>query len=175
MRISLVAAMAEDGIIGRDGGLPWHLPDDLKRFRALTTGHHVVMGRRTHQSIGRALPGRTNLVLSRDPSYRAPGCQVVRSLEEALEVASAAGEDEAFVIGGAAVYADALARADRIYLTRVGARVDGDVRFPALDAGAWVESSREEHVADTRHAYPFVLSVLDRAPPSSGPTARLEP
>ena len=162
MRISLIAATAENGVIGRDGRLPWHLPDDLKRFRALTTGHHVIMGRRTQQSIGRPLPGRTNLVLSRDPSYRADGCHVVRSLDQALGIARAAGEDEAFVIGGAAVYAAALALADRIYLTRVGARVDGDVLFPDLDPREWVERSREEHGVDARHAYPFALSVLER-------------
>lgn len=162
MRVSLIAAVAENGVIGRDGALPWHLPDDLKRFRALTTGHHVVMGRRTHESIGRALPGRANLVLSRDPGYRAVGCRVVRSLDEALDVARAAGDEEAFVIGGAAVYASALAVADRIYLTRVAAHLEGDVRFPDFDAAVWHERSRERHAADDRHAHPFALCVLDR-------------
>jgi dihydrofolate reductase len=162
VRVSLIAAVAENGVIGRDGALPWHLPDDLKRFRALTTGHHVVMGRRTHESIGRPLPNRTNLVLSRDPAFRAAGCRVVRSLDAALDLARAAGDDEAFVIGGEAVYVRALAIADRIYLTRVGVSVAGDARFPELDDRDWREIAREEHAADERHAHPFALCILDR-------------
>lgn len=170
MRISLIAAVAEDGTIGRDGRLPWHLPDDLRRFRALTTGHHVIMGRRTFESIGRPLPQRTNLVLSRDPALRADGIQVFSSLETALAFARVAGESEAFVIGGAAIYALALPLADRIYLTRVAARVGGDAVFPPIDEADWSERSREPHAADDRHAHSFELTVLDRVrrekPPS---------
>jgi dihydrofolate reductase len=162
MRVSLVAAVAENGVIGRYGRLPWRLPDDMKHFRELTTGHHVVMGRRTHESIGRPLPGRTNLVLSRDPGYSTAGCRVVPSLEDALAIARDAGESETFVVGGAAVYELALPRADRIYLTRVVARVEGDVSFPDLDPAAWLERSREDHPADDRHGYAFSLRVLDR-------------
>ncbi len=168
MRVSLIAAVADDGVIGRDGRLPWHLPADLAHFKRLTTGHHVIMGRRTHDSIGRPLPARTNLVLSRDPGHRAQGCTVVASLEGALAHARAAGESEAFVIGGAEVYAAALPLADRIYLTRVAARVPGDARFPGLDATRWVESSREERAADERNAHDLAFVVLDRRPGSPG-------
>lgn len=162
MRVSLIAAVAENGTIGRDGRLPWHLPDDLKRFRALTTGHHVIMGRRTFESIGRPLPQRTNLVISRDPSLRIDGAHVLPTLETAIEHARAAGESEAFVIGGAAIYALALPVADRIYLTRVAARVGGDAFFPPIDQAEWVEFASEPHAADDRHAHPFELLVLDR-------------
>jgi dihydrofolate reductase len=112
--VALVAAVAQNGVIGRDGALPWSLPADLRRFRERTTGHHVVMGRKTHASIGRALPGRVNLVLTRQPELVAPGCRAVRDLDEALRIARAAGESEAFVIGGAAVYGLALPLATRI-------------------------------------------------------------
>ncbi len=162
MTVSLIVAMSRNGVIGRDGDLPWHLPADLKRFRELTTGHHVIMGRKTHESIGKPLPKRTNVVLSRAADYTADGCTVASDLSVALERAVAAGEGEAFVIGGAGVYERALANADRIYLTRVGADVDGDVRFPPLDEARWSEVSREEHGADERHSYPFAFTVLER-------------
>ena len=158
----MIAALDRSGAIGRGGALPWHLPADLRRFRELTTGHHVIMGRRTHESIGRALPGRTNLVLSRDAAFRAPGCEVMRDLDAALARVRAAGDDEAFVIGGAEVYARALPAADRLYLTRVEAEVGGDVFFPPVEDRAWVERSREEHPADARHAHAFAFTVLDR-------------
>jgi dihydrofolate reductase len=162
VKLSLVAAVAENGVIGRDGALPWHLPADLKRFRRLTLGHHVVMGRRTHASIGRALDGRPNLVVTSRPQDVAPGCRAVRDLEAALALAREAGEREAFVIGGAALYAAALPLADRLYLTRVAASVPGDVHFPALDAESWQEVEREEHPADERHAYAYAFTLLTR-------------
>lgn len=165
MRISLIAALDEDDVIGRDGGLPWHLPDDLRRFRRLTMGHHVIVGRRTYESIGRALPGRTLLVLSRRRALQLPeGVCRAAGLAEALEHARAAGEEEAFVAGGASVYRDALPLADRIYLTRVHARVGGDVRFPPLSRACWREVAREEHAADEKHAHAFSFLVLDRRP-----------
>jgi dihydrofolate reductase len=159
--VALIAAVAENGVIGRDGDLPWRLPADLKRFRALTLGHHVVMGRATHESIGRALPGRTNLVLTSRPERVAAGCRAVATLDEALRVARDAGESECFVIGGAHVYAQALPLADRIYLTRVAATVDGDAFFPSLDAARWVETAREEHAADAEHAYALAFTLLE--------------
>lgn len=167
MKLSLVVAAAENGVIGRDGGLPWHLPADLKRFRRLTLGHHVVMGRRTHASIGRALDGRTNLVVTSRPHEVAPGCRAVPDLEAALALAREAGEGELFVIGGAALYAAALPLADRIYLTRVAAHVTGDVRFPPLDPATWREVSREEHPRDERHAHPYAFTLLERRAPRS--------
>ena len=164
MRITLVAAVAENGVIGRDGALPWRLSGDLRRFRELTTGHHVVMGRRTWESIGRPLPGRTNVVLSRDPFFRPEHASVVvePSLEDAIEHARLAGDTELFVIGGAEVYARALPLADRIELTRVAARVEGDVHFPALDALDWTQSPPEHHPADDRNEHSFAFVTLDR-------------
>ena len=162
MIVSLIAAVARNGVIGRNGALPWSLPDDLRRFRELTTGHHILMGRKTHESIGRPLPGRTNLVLSRSGAYRAPGCQIFSDLDPALARAQAAGENETFVIGGAAIYELALARTQRIYLTRIHAEVTGDTLFPALDEARWKESARTEHPIDESHEQAFALTVLEK-------------
>jgi len=158
--VSLVVAMDREHVIGRDGTLPWHLPEDLKRFRAITMGKPIIMGRRTHASIGRALPGRRNLVLTRDAGYDAPGCELCPSLDAAL--ARVADVEEAMIIGGAAVYREALARACRIYLTEVDAAVGGDVHFPPLDTAAWVEVARESHQRDERHAWDYCFRVLER-------------
>jgi dihydrofolate reductase len=170
--VSLVAAVAENGVIGRAGALPWSLPADLRRFRELTTGHHVVMGRKTHASIGRALPDRANLVLTRRPELVAAGCRAVPDLDAALRIARDAGESEAFVIGGAALYALALPLATRIYLTRVAARVDGDVHFPELDAARWQEVSRELRAPDERNAHPLAFTLLQAAAGRASPARR---
>lgn len=133
--------MARNGVIGRDNALPWRLPEDLKRFRALTMGHHIVMGRRTWESIGRPLPGRSMIVVTRDPSYAAPGCAVAHSLAEAIALA---GDDsEIFVIGGAELYREALAIAHRLYITEIQADFAGDAWFPGFDRRTWIEVSRE--------------------------------
>lgn len=161
MIVALVVAVADGGVIGRDGALPWSLPADMKHFRTLTTGHHVVMGRKTHASIGRALPGRTNLVLTRHPEQVASDCRAVATLDEALRVARDAGETLCFVIGGAGVYAQALPQARRIYLTEVHGAIAGDVRFPELDRAQWREVSREERAADERNAHPLSFTVLE--------------
>ncbi|HMM74714.1 MAG TPA: dihydrofolate reductase [Gammaproteobacteria bacterium] len=153
-RVNIVVALAANGVIGRDGGLPWHLPGDLKRFREITWGHPIVMGRRTHASIGRVLPGRLNIVISRDPGAGAAGAVVVRDLDAAL---AAAGEvPEVMIVGGAAVYAAALPRAARLFLTEVHAAVDGDVRFPDFDRSAWRETAREPHRGEGEFDYSFV-------------------
>jgi dihydrofolate reductase len=140
-RLSLIVAVARNGVIGKDNRLPWHIPEDLKRFRALTMGHHIIMGRRTWESIGRPLPGRTSIVVTRDRNYSAPGAKVVHSLADA--VAACAGDDEAFVIGGAEIYREALPQAERIYLTEVLADYPGDVWFPPLGT-EWREVCREQ-------------------------------
>lgn len=153
-------AVADNGVIGRDNQLPWHLPADLKRFKALTLGHAVIMGRRTFESIGLALPGRRNLVLSRDPEYSAPGIELFGSLTEALEGARQAGE--VFVLGGAAVFAEALGHADRIYLTRVHAQVAGDTRFPELDPRLWRQVADEPHAADSDNPLAYDFQIWER-------------
>ncbi|MCP4661456.1 MAG: dihydrofolate reductase [bacterium] len=160
MKISLIAAMAENRVIGRGNELPWHLPADLKRFKALTTGHVIVMGRKTFESIGKPLPNRHSVVITRNPEYRAPGVSVVRNLEGALE--KAAGDDEVFVIGGATIFAQALPRADRLYLTLVHAEPPGDVKFPHLPADEWLLSEDEPHPADERHACPYTFRRYER-------------
>lgn len=164
VKVTLVAAVAANGIIGRDGGMPWHLPADLAHFKAVTMGKTLLMGRRTHEAIGRALPGRLNLVLSRDARYRAAGCQVVASLEEAMAVAKGAGADELMVIGGGRVYADTLPMASRILLTEVKADVEGDTAFPALDPAVWREVARQEREADEWNPCHLAFVELVRRP-----------
>lgn len=161
MRISLVVAMDRQRVIGVAGGLPWHLPADLRHFRAITMGKPIVMGRRTYESINRALPGRRNIVVSRNRQWPTPpGCEVAHSLEHALELTSSSGE--VMIIGGAALYRAALARAQRIYLTEVNADVPGDVHFPPIAPEQWRETERVEHPADDRNAYPLSFVVLER-------------
>jgi dihydrofolate reductase len=145
-RVILIAAVADNGVIGRDGKMPWHLSDDLKRFKRLTIGHRIVMGRKTWASIGgRPLPGRENVVLSRQSELRLPGALVVPTLDAALHGASG----DVFVIGGADVYAQAMARADAMELTLVHQSPEGDVKFPGFDAREWVETAREPHDGHT--------------------------
>ncbi len=163
MRLSIIAAMAENRVIGLGNALPWHLPEDLKRFKRLTTGHTVIMGRRNYESIGRPLPGRRNIVVTRRTGYEAPGCVVVHSLDEAL---LAAGNDpEVFVIGGAELYTQLLPRTQRLYLTLVHATVPGDTYFPEFDWTEWQETARERHAADARHAHAYSFVVLERKKP----------
>jgi dihydrofolate reductase len=160
--ISLLVAATENGIIGRDNGMPWHLPDDLKHFKALTLGKPVLMGRKTFDSIGRPLPGRTSLVLTRASDWSVPGVTVVKDLEAAIDAAGSA--PELVVAGGAQVYALALPRVTRIYLTRIHAAIDGDTRLPPLDAADWREVSTELHPADARHPYAMSFVTLERRP-----------
>ena len=152
--------MAENRVIGVNNTLPWRLPDDLKHFRRLTTGHPVIMGRRNYESIGKPLPDRANIVVTRNPNFRAPGCVVKHSLDEALSPNGNAAE--IFIIGGAEIYRQAFDRADRLYLTLVHAQVDGDRYFPDFDQRQWRETSRERHEADDRHPYPFTFLAYDR-------------
>lgn len=160
MRRSLVVAVARNGVIGRDGELPWKLPDDMAYFKKVTMGHPVVMGRRTYDSIGKPLPGRTNIVVTRNQLFAAPGCKVVHSLADAWRAAG--GADEVSVIGGTQLFEESLPIADRIHLTEVLADVPGDTYFPAFDRSKWRETVIAEHAADARHAHPFRILVLDR-------------
>lgn len=158
--LSQIVAMAENRVIGCDNTLPWRLPNDLKHFRRVTMGHPIIMGRKNYESIGKPLPGRTNIVVTRTPDYRAPGCVVVHSVEAALV---AAGNDaEIFVIGGAELYSQTLAQAGRLYLTEVHANVLGDVLFPSFDRAGWHELAREAHKADAEHGYDYSFVTLER-------------
>ena len=170
MRVSLVVACSQEGVIGAEGGIPWRLPDDQQHFKRLTLGHCIVMGRGTHESIGRLLPGRTTIVLSRRPTYSAPGARVAPDLDAALDLARAEGETEVFVVGGAQIYALALPHATRLHLTRVHARIEGDVCFadPTAEAGTrWKRVSSARHEADARHAHAFSIELWERAEPET--------
>lgn len=161
--LSLIAAVAENGCIGIDNKLPWYLPDDLKYFKAVTSGKPVIMGRSTFESLGRPLPNRTNIVITRNAGYRAPeGVRVVHSLDEAIRVGAAvahiAGNDEVVIIGGAQIYAEALPRVQRMYLTEVRKTVDGDAFFPAFDRAQWQEvASEAHHYEPAQTDYRFVV------------------
>ncbi|HEY5897800.1 MAG TPA: dihydrofolate reductase [Burkholderiales bacterium] len=154
-KIYLVAAVASNGIIGRNGQLPWHLPEDLKHFKSLTMGQAVIMGRRTWESLGRALPGRENIVVTRQAGYEAPGAAVARSLEAAL--ALCAGDSVAFVIGGEQLFAESLPIAAGLVLTEIQRDYEGDTRFPDYDRSRWRESQRERHTAADGTRFDFVL------------------
>lgn len=158
--VAIVVAMDRNHVIGREGGLPWHLPSDLRHFKRLTMGRPIIMGRRTHASIGRPLPDRDNIVVTRNPAYHAPGCRIAHSLDEALSLAADA--PLACVIGGAALYREALPLASRIYLTEVHADAPGDVRFPHFDRARWCEVAREYHPADARNPYAHSFVELVR-------------
>ena len=168
MIVSLIAAAAENGVIGNKGMLPWHLPDDLKHFKDLTKGHAVIMGRKTFESIGRPLPDRQNIVITRNKDFRVDGAEIVSSFEESLKKAKG---EEVFVIGGGEIYRESMAKADKIYLTRVFAPVDGDAFFPEIDPKVWNEVSMEEHKKDEKHAYPFAFTVLERRSTKLGSAA----
>ena len=154
-RIYLIAAVAKNGVIGANGKLPWHLPEDLRHFKKLTLGHPVIMGRRTWESLGKPLPGRENIVVSRKSGFAAPGASVAASLEAA--VALCTGEAVAFVIGGAEIYAAALPLADGLVLTEIQQDYDGDTRFPAWNRDAWRATQKETHTSDEGVRFDFVL------------------
>ncbi len=173
MKISIIVAVSENGVIGRGGELPWRLSSDLRRFKRLTMGHTVIMGRRTWESIGRPLPGRRMIVVSRQPGYQigVDGVEVATSFDDALRIAAGNGESEAFIIGGAELYQTALAKADRLYVTVVRAEVEGDAFFPIrideFDWNAWVVLENEPHEADSQNEYPYVYTTLERCEPKS--------
>ncbi len=157
----MIAAVARNRVIGRAGALPWHLPGDLAHFRRTTLHKPLIMGRRTYESIGKPLPLRENVVVTRDATFTASGCTVAHSVSEALALCADRGET--IVIGGASLYTECLERAERLYLTQVHADLEGDVWFPALDLRAWNEVERREFAADARHAHAFSIVTLERA------------
>ncbi len=157
--VSIIAAVAENGVIGRDNDLIWHLPADLKRFRELTMGHHMVMGRKTYESIGRALPGRTTVVVSRNPQLKVDGLLAL-SLQDAI--AKCADDNEIFITGGAEIYRQALPLSDRIYLTRVHHTFEGDTFFPEPDWTQWISGSPDAHKADEKNPYDYTFITYNR-------------
>lgn len=154
--------MTRNRVIGRDNALPWQLPDEMRHFVRTTLGKPVIMGRKQFDAMGKALPKRTNIVLTRSAEFRADGIVVAHTLDEAVEHAQRAGSDEAMVIGGGEIYALALPRADRLYFTLIDADIDGDTYFPQFDASRFIEVHREDHGVDARHAYAYTIRVLDR-------------
>ena len=165
MIISMIAAIAENGVIGKDNDLVWNLPDDMRYFVEKTRGRHVIMGRRNFESIPekfRPLPNRPNIILSRNKNYHANGCTTVTDLETALNIAKESHEEEAFIIGGAQIYKMGLEYADRMYITEVNGNFDGDTFFPEFDRSIWKEKSRTSHAKDDRHDYDFDFVVYEK-------------
>lgn len=163
MRVSIIVAIAQNGVIGRDGRLPWRLSSDLRRFKQLTMGHHIVMGRKTFESIGRLLPGRTSIVITRSPEYAFAGAHVGHSLDQALQLAN--GDDEVFIIGGGEIYDQAIDLADRLLVTRVEQIVEGDVCFPDYDSSQWRLVHHESFAADEKNDHPHSFEVYERTRP----------
>lgn len=159
--ISLIVAMTENRVIGRDGDMPWRLSSDLKRFKRITMGHHILMGRKTYDSIGRPLPGRTTVVISRSATYDDPQIRVARNLEEAIKITG--DDEEIFITGGAQIYTLALSQVDRIYLTRIHCELEGDTFFPEFDLGKWDLIEQEKHSADEKNNFDYSFLTYQRA------------
>jgi dihydrofolate reductase len=167
MTVSIIAALSTNGVIGRANGLPWRLSTDLKRLKALTMGHHYIQGRKTYDTVGRPLPGRINIVITRQQDFAPEGIVVVHTLEEALRIAREAGDEEPFIAGGAQIFEQALHVADRMYLTRVHAEVEGDTYFPEFDdVSEWRLTDAEHFDADEKNEYPFSFLTYERAAPA---------
>lgn len=162
MLVSAIVAAARNNVIGKDNQIPWYLPADLAWFKRTTLGHHVLMGRHSFRSIGRPLPRRTNIVITRDPFFTAAGVLIAHSIREALEMAYDAGETEAFIIGGGEIYRQSAGLWDRVYLTEVDLTVEGHTFFPALDPAGWRETWREAHEADAKNEYAYTFRILER-------------
>jgi dihydrofolate reductase len=168
--VSIIVATDDAGGIGKHGylpgqttgRLPWRLSADLKNFKALTMGHHLIIGRKTYESIGRALPGRTTIIVTRNRNFSAEGCRLTYSLKDALALAEKNGEREVFIGGGGEIFSQALPLVQRIYLTRVHTRADCDVFFPQVDWGEWQEGERLEHAADEKNEFAFTFSVVNK-------------
>ena len=169
-RLSLIVAVARNGVIGANGAIPWKLPDEQQLFKRLTLGHHIVMGRKTYESIGRLLPGRTTVIVTRQKDYVVPGAIVTHSLSDAIN--AAARDDEIFVIGGADLFREALPLADRIHLTTVDAEPEGDTFMPRIDLTEWQELASETHDSDERHAYRYRYALYERLVGASRPRGR---
>lgn len=153
-KLSIIVAVAKNRVIGINNTLPWHLPEDLKRFRALTMGHHIIMGRKTYDSLGRLLPGRTTVIVTRNTDYKVEGALIANSLQDAIALCK--DDDEAFLIGGAELYQDGLALSNKLYITEIDLDVEGDAHFPKYSSDEWLEISREAHVSEQGLAFNYV-------------------
>lgn len=162
MKISCIVAVAQDLVIGKDNDIPWYLPADLQYFKKRTLGHHIIMGRKCYASIGRPLPKRTNVIITRDPFFISTNCLVTHSIAEALEQAQDNGEEEAFIIGGGTIYEQTADLWDKLYLTEVDLKVEGDIYFPALDMDQWNLTSEEAHKADDKNEHNYVFKIYER-------------
>jgi dihydrofolate reductase len=162
MIVSAIVAVAENGVIGRDNDIPWRLSDDLKYFKRTTLNHHIITGRNNFLSIGRPLPKRTNVIITRNPFYAVDGCLIAHSVEEALQIAYENGDEEAFIIGGGKIYELSLEYWDRLYLTNVHAKIEGDVMFPELNMDKWNLISSEAHKADEKNEFDYTFNVYER-------------
>ena len=162
MKLSLIVAVAENNIIGHNNQLIWHLPNDLKQFRRLTTGHCIIMGRKTFDSIGKPLPNRTSIIISRNPDFKIENCITVDSLEKAILKAKEIENEEAFIIGGAEIYRLSLPLTDKIYLTEVHSSFEGDAFFPTIDKNVWEETKRENFETDEKHLYKYSFVELEK-------------
>lgn len=162
MIISTIVAVAKNNVIGKDNDIPWYLPADLKYFKKITTGHHIIMGRKCFESIGRPLPNRTNIILTRNPFFAATNCLVTNSIEEALRIAEANGETEAFIIGGGQIYDMTQSYWDRVYLTEVDLEVDGDIYFPTLNLADWNLVSETPNQANEKNKYDYTFKTFER-------------
>lgn len=163
MKLSILVAVSENGVIGRGGRLPWQLPDELQYLKRTTMGHTLLMGRKTYESIGKPLPGRTSIIVSRNRSYQPhPEVIVVPELDSGIDAAADRGETELFVLGGESIYAEALPRADRLYLTRVHTELEGDAHFPPFGPADWKQVHEESHPQDSRHAHAFTHQTFER-------------
>lgn len=162
MIISTIVATAKNNVIGKDNQIPWYLPADLRYFKKMTLNHHIIMGRNCYESIGRPLPKRTNIIVTRNPFFIASGCLVAHSIEEALELAREHGEAEAFIIGGGQIYEQSRHLWDKIYLTEVDVEVEGDVFFPEINPAQWEEIFCESHSKDTKNQYHFTFKIFQK-------------
>ena len=162
MKISIIVAVDENNLIGKGGSLPWHLPADLKHFKEVTMGHHILFGQTTYESIDHPLPGRTNIILSDIPNYKSKGCVVVGSPKEAIEYAKAEDENELFICGGAMVYKTFLPLSDKVYMTKIHHKFEGDIYFPKIDMKKWKVVSKESHKPDEKNKYPCEFQILER-------------
>jgi len=162
MILSAIVAVAKNNIIGKDNDIPWYLPADLKYFKKVTSGHHIIMGRKCYESIGRPLPKRTNIVVTRNPFFIATGCLITHNVAEAVGLAKANDETEAFIIGGGQIYDIAMPHIDRLYLTEVDLAVDGDIFFPEVDENQWELISEQNHKADEKNEHDYTFKILER-------------